>query len=115
MGGPDQSPARLARIVAAVNALHPDLVLLAGDYKGEPKLPGFAYSRPVNEAINADLARFDLNPELAKLRMPALVLTGRFDANVAPSTAWKIHHAIPGSATGPHIHVGLPSHRIAPR
>jgi hypothetical protein len=25
------------------------------------------------------------------------------------------HHAIPGSATGPHIHVGLPSHRIAPR
>jgi predicted MPP superfamily phosphohydrolase len=45
MGGPDQSPARLARIVAAVNALHPDLILLGGDYKGEPKLPGFAYSR----------------------------------------------------------------------
>jgi predicted MPP superfamily phosphohydrolase len=45
MGGPDQSPARLRRIVAAVNALHPDLILLAGDYKGEPKLPGFAYSR----------------------------------------------------------------------
>jgi predicted MPP superfamily phosphohydrolase len=45
MGGPDQSPARLRRIVAAVNALRPDLVLLAGDYKGEPKLPGFAYSR----------------------------------------------------------------------
>lgn len=59
--------------------------------------PGFAYSRAINEAVNADLARFDLNPELPKLRMPALVLTGRFDANVAPSTAWKIHHAIPGS------------------
>jgi proline iminopeptidase len=26
-----------------------------------------------------------------------LVVTGRFDANVAPSTAWKIHKAIPGS------------------
>ena len=53
MGGPDQSPARLARIVAAVNDLHPDLILLGGDYKGEPKLPGFAYSR---EAAVAPLA-----------------------------------------------------------
>jgi len=25
------------------------------------------------------------------------VLTGRYDINVAPSTAWKIHRAIPGS------------------
>ncbi len=62
--------------------------------------PGFAYSAPINQAINADLARFDLNPELPKLRMPALVLSGRFDANVAPSTAWKIHQAIPGSRFG---------------
>ena len=30
-----------------------------------------------------------------------------------PFTAFR--HAIPGSATGPHIHVGLPSHRIVPR
>jgi hypothetical protein len=30
-----------------------------------------------------------------------------------PFTAF--HHAIPGSATGPHIHVGLPSHRIMSR
>lgn len=45
MGGPDQSPARLGRIVAAINALHPDLILLGGDYKGEPKLIGSAYSR----------------------------------------------------------------------
>jgi hypothetical protein len=34
-------------------------------------------------------------------------------ANGIPFTAFQ--HAIPGSATGPHIHVGLPSHRIAPR
>lgn len=57
----------------------------------------FEYSRPINEALNADLARFDLNPELGKFTFPTLVLTGRFDANVAPSTAWKIHKAIPGS------------------
>jgi len=32
-------------------------------------------------------------------------------ANGVPFTAF--HYAIPGVATGPHIHVGLPSHRIA--
>jgi len=36
-------------------------------------------------------------PILPTLRMPTLVLTGRYDINVAPSTAWKIHRAIPGS------------------
>ena len=34
-------------------------------------------------------------------------------ANSIPFTAF--HRAIAGSATGPHIHVGLPSHRIASR
>jgi hypothetical protein len=34
-------------------------------------------------------------------------------ANGVPFTAF--HFAVPGVATGPHIHVGLPSHRIAPR
>jgi len=33
-------------------------------------------------------------------------------ANGIPFTAF--HFAVPGKATGPHIHVGLPSHRIAP-
>jgi hypothetical protein len=30
-----------------------------------------------------------------------------------PFTAFR--HAIPGTATGPHIHIGRPSHRITPR
>ena len=34
-------------------------------------------------------------------------------ANGIPFTAF--HFAVPGRATGPHIHVGLPSHRIGPR
>jgi hypothetical protein len=34
-------------------------------------------------------------------------------ANGIPFTAF--HFAVPGKATGPHIHVGLPSHRIPPR
>ncbi len=54
-------------------------------------------NRAVNEALNGDLGRIDLGPMLSRLKMPVLVLTGRFDANVAPSTAWKIHKAIPGS------------------
>ena len=33
-------------------------------------------------------------------------------ANGVPFTAF--HFAVPGVATGPHIHVGLPSHRITP-
>jgi hypothetical protein len=33
--------------------------------------------------------------------------------NGIPFTAF--HFAVPGIATGPHIHIGLPSHRIAPR
>ena len=35
--------------------------------------------------------------DLKRLSMPVLVTTGRFDANVAPRTAWRIHQAIPGS------------------
>src|SRR5258708_4817960 len=51
----------------------------------------------VNKALNADLARFDLGPELPKYRFPTLVVSGRYDMNVAPATAWRIHQAIPGS------------------
>ena len=57
----------------------------------------YHYARAVNETLNADLAKYDLWPALPAFSMPTLVLTGRFDANVAPSTAWKIHKAIPNS------------------
>jgi len=40
-------------------------------------------------------------------------LIGYLRANGIPFTAF--HFAVPGVATGPHIHVGLPSHRMAPR
>jgi|SRR6185436_13635852 len=57
----------------------------------------FVFTKSVSAALNADFARFDLNPELPKFRIPTLVVTGRFDINVAPSVAWKIHRAIPQS------------------
>jgi hypothetical protein len=40
-------------------------------------------------------------------------LMGYLRANGIPFTAF--HFAVPGKATGPHIHIGLPSHRIASR
>jgi proline iminopeptidase len=56
-----------------------------------------AYSKEVFTTLMRDIARFDLNPELPKFKMPAIVFTGRYDINVAPLVAWKIHHAISGS------------------
>ncbi|HKA88239.1 MAG TPA: alpha/beta fold hydrolase [Haliangiales bacterium] len=58
--------------------------------------PG-VYNKAVNEAVERDVQRFDLNPELRKFKFPTLVVTGRYDINVAPSVAYKIHKAIPGS------------------
>jgi proline iminopeptidase len=57
----------------------------------------FVYRQKVNKAVWNDLQRFDLNPELPKFDFPTLVVTGRYDFNVAPSVAWAIHKAIPGS------------------
>jgi proline iminopeptidase len=57
----------------------------------------YQLSRSVNETLDAELNRLDMWPALDALRMPTLVATGRYDINVAPSTAWKIHKAIRGS------------------
>ncbi|MEO7734937.1 MAG: alpha/beta fold hydrolase, partial [Kofleriaceae bacterium] len=55
------------------------------------------FTKAVNESIEHDLERYDLNPELRKFKFPTLVITGRYDINVAPSVAYKMHKAIPGS------------------
>lgn len=56
-----------------------------------------AYHKDVNEAVVNDIKRFDLNPELKKFRFPTLVITGRYDINVAPLVAYKIHQTIADS------------------
>ena len=58
--------------------------------------PG-VFNKSVNEALEHDIQRFDLTPELGKFRFPTLVITGRYDINVAPSTAYRMHKAIPNS------------------
>jgi proline iminopeptidase len=60
-------------------------------------LPASVYKKEVNEAVVRDVNRFDLNPEIRKFHFPVLVITGRYDMNVAPLVAYKIHQAIPGS------------------
>jgi proline iminopeptidase len=61
------------------------------------RIDRYVFQQNVNQTLSADLEKFDLNPELPKFRFPTLVVTGRYDINVAPSTAWKIHQKIPGS------------------
>lgn len=65
VAGPDMPPSRLAAIVEQVNALRPDLVLIAGDLVSDKRPATRHYSTP--EAI-APLAR--LTPTLATVVVP---------------------------------------------
>jgi proline iminopeptidase len=51
----------------------------------------------VGAAVNRAIRNLDLTAELPKFTFPTLVITGRYDMNVAPLTAWKIYKAIPGA------------------
>lgn len=43
VAGPDMPPERLARIMARINALRPDLVLIAGDFVSDKRLSTYRY------------------------------------------------------------------------
>jgi proline iminopeptidase len=51
----------------------------------------------VSEAVAKATADLDLTAKLAGFQFPTLVITGRYDMNVAPLTAWRLAHAIPGA------------------
>lgn len=55
VGGPDMPPARLARIVAQVNAAQPDLVLIAGDMLSDKRVATQRYPAGVAVAPLAGL------------------------------------------------------------
>ena len=59
-----------------------------GDLGFEPK---------VSEAVSKATSDLDLSQKLAGFAFPTLVITGRYDMNVAPLTAWRIARAIPGA------------------
>jgi proline iminopeptidase len=51
----------------------------------------------VGQAVQQATENLDLTAKLAGFHFPALVVTGRYDMNVAPLTAWRMAHAIPGA------------------
>ncbi|HSZ07128.1 MAG TPA: alpha/beta hydrolase [Steroidobacteraceae bacterium] len=51
----------------------------------------------VGQAVQKATENLDLTPSLAGFHFPTLVITGRYDMNVAPLTAWRVAHAIPGA------------------
>jgi proline iminopeptidase len=66
-------------------------------YLGSPRIETLDYQPAVNKAVWNDLQRFDMSPVLSGFRFPTLVITGRYDFNVAPAVAYAIHRSIPGS------------------
>ena len=61
------------------------------------RMGDLGFEPAVSEAESKATANLDLTPKLAGFTFPTLVLTGRYDMNVAPLTAWRIVHAIPGA------------------
>jgi proline iminopeptidase len=55
------------------------------------------YEPQVAEAVSKATAHLDLTSKLPGFHFPTLVITGRYDMNVAPLTAWRMAHAIPGA------------------
>jgi proline iminopeptidase len=56
------------------------------------------YEPAVGEAVATATADLDLTPKLAGFTgFPTLVISGRYDMNVAPLTAWRMAHQIPGA------------------
>ena len=51
----------------------------------------------IGEAVQRATKDIDLTPKLEGFRFPTLVINGRYDMNVAPLTAWRIAHSIPGA------------------
>ena len=63
--------------------------------------PDLGFNSAVSEQVGAATQDLDLSPQLSRISVPTLILTGRFDVNVAPLTAWRMSKAIPGA----HLHI----------
>jgi proline iminopeptidase len=51
----------------------------------------------VSEEVSKATEKLDLTAALPGFHFPVLVITGRYDMNVAPLTAWRMAQAIPGA------------------
>jgi proline iminopeptidase len=55
------------------------------------------FTLKVAAAVGQAIGKLDLTPQLAKFNFPTMIITGRWDMNVAPLTAWNLYKAIPGA------------------
>jgi proline iminopeptidase len=55
------------------------------------------YTPAVGAAVGEAASTADFTAELPKFKFPTLVITGRYDMNVAPLTAWRMYKAIPNA------------------
>jgi proline iminopeptidase len=61
------------------------------------KMGDLGFEPAVSDAVDKATADLDLTSRLPGFKFPALVINGRYDMNVAPLTAWRLAHAIPGA------------------
>jgi proline iminopeptidase len=55
------------------------------------------YTPSTGNAVGQAASKIDMTAELPKFSFPVLVITGRYDMNVAPLTAWRMYKAIHGA------------------
>ena len=55
------------------------------------------YAPSVGGAVGESASKVDMTAELPKFKFPTLIITGRYDMNVAPLNAWRMYKAIPGA------------------
>lgn len=58
---------------------------------------GLTYDISINNALRADMEKRRLGERIGEIDRPVLLLHGRFDSVLAPSTSWAIHQALPHS------------------
>jgi len=61
------------------------------------KMGDLGYQPAVARAVSASADALDLSSALPNFHFPVLIITGRWDMNVAPINAWKMAKAIPGA------------------
>lgn len=59
------------------------------------RMGDLGYEPSVARAVGKATSDLDLTDKLPGFKFPVLVITGRYDMNVAPLTAWRLAHAIP--------------------
>jgi proline iminopeptidase len=61
------------------------------------KMGDLGFEPGVAAAVSKSAGAMDLSAQIKDFHFPVLVLTGRYDMNVAPLTAWRMAHEIPGA------------------